>query len=175
MTFPFPNSDKMVVRRIPHESLKQTAEQMKILAWEGQTSPLVRQFAIETLRRVKPKDMLSEVGALYHACCREIHYLADPIGAEFLQHPEVTVRTAAGDCDDMAILLASTLLMSEILSVGYQCRYKLVGLKGSPPSHVFLEVNIKGQWIALDPVAGSATKQMLKDITSEQIYNLSDP
>ena len=74
---------------------------MRALAWEGQTSPLVRQFAIETLRRVKPKDSLSEVGALYHSCCREIHYLADPLGSEFLQHPEVTVRTAAGDCDDM--------------------------------------------------------------------------
>ena len=172
MSFPKPNSAKMVVRRVPHFSVEQTAANMRTLAWEGQTSPLVRQFAIETLRRVKPKDALSEIGALYHACCREVHYLADPVGAEFLQHPEVTVRTAAGDCDDMSILLASTLLMSEILSVGHPCRYKLVGFKGQGFSHVFLETLVSGKWVALDPVAGSATSKMLKDITSQKIFQL---
>ena len=172
MSFPKPNSNEMVVRRVPHTSLIQTVENMKELAWEGQTSPKVRHFALETLRRVKPKDALSEIGALYHACCREVHYLADPYGAEFLQHPEVTIDTAAGDCDDMSILLASTLLMSEILSVGYACRFKLVGFKGRPVSHVYLEVLLKNQWIALDPVAGSATRQMLKDTTSCMVFDL---
>jgi len=172
MSFPIPNSDKMVVRKVPHLSIEQTVDNMCKLAWEGQTSPLVRQFAIETLRRVKPKDSLSEVGALYHACCREIHYLADPLGSEFLQHPEVTVQTAAGDCDDMSILLASTLLMSEALSVGYKCRYKLAGFKGHGLSHVFLEVLIDGKWVALDPVAGSSTAKMLKDITNYRIFEI---
>ncbi len=172
MPFPKPKSGNMKVRRVPHFSLEQTAKKMRDLAWEGQTSPIVRQFALETLRRVKPKDAVSEVGALYHACCREIHYLGDPLAHELLQHPEVTVNTAAGDCDDMAILLASTLLMSEIMSVGHPCRFKLVGFKNHPPSHVFLETNVDGQWIALDPVAGSATKSMLKDVTSELIFDL---
>lgn len=172
MSFPVPNSDKMVVRRVPHLSLTQTVDNMRELAWEGQTSPKVRHFALEALRRVKPKDSLSEVGALYHACCREIHYVGDPYGAEFLQHPEVTIQTAAGDCDDMSILLASTLLSSEILSVGYPCRFKLVGFKNKPVSHVFLETMLKGRWVALDPVAGSATRQMLKDITTSLTFNL---
>lgn len=172
MTFPTPNSNRMVVRKVPHRSIEQTASNMRQLAWEGQTSPLVRHFAIETLRRVKPKDSLSEIGALYHATCREVHYLADPIGSEFLQHPEVTIRTAAGDCDDMSILLASTLLMSEILSVGYPCRYKLVGFQNRPLSHVFLEAQVNGQWVALDPVAGSETAQMLKSATSEKVFSL---
>jgi len=172
MPFPKPNSQKMVVRKILHKDVEQTVDNMRNLAWEGQTSPLVRQFALETLRRVKPKDTLSEVGALYHACCREIHYLADPIGAEFLQHPEVTINTAAGDCDDMSILLASTLLFSELMSVGYKCRFRLVGFKGGPFSHVFLEVLIKDKWVALDPVAGSATGSMLKNITSSKVFEL---
>ena len=172
MPFSAPQSDRMVVRKIPHTSVEQTAENMRNLAWEGQTSPVVRQFALETLRRVKPKDTVSEIGALYHACCREIHYLADPIGAEFLQHPDITIRTAAGDCDDMSILLASTLLLSEMLSVGIPCRYRLVGFRGLPLSHVFLEARYKDKWLALDPVAGSATKKMLKDISSEKIFEL---
>ena len=172
MSFPKPNADRMVVRKVPHRSIEQTVENMKMLAWEGQTSPLVRKFAIETLRRVKPKDTMSEVGALFHACCREIHYLADPLGAEFLQHPEVTINTAAGDCDDMSILLASTLLMSEMLSVGVPCRFKLVGFRHKPVSHVFLEAQIGGKWVALDPVAGSAASQMLRDVTSQQIFSL---
>ena len=113
MDFRNPNIGKSVVRRIPHHSIRQTAKEMKALALEGQTSPIVRGFALETLRRVKPKDAISEIGALYYACCREIHYVGDPIFFEFLQHPEVTVNTAAGDCDDMSILLASTLCMSE--------------------------------------------------------------
>ena len=74
----------MVVRKIPHTSVEQTAENTQLVG--GSTSPLVRNFTIETLRRVKPKDTLSEIGALYYACCREVHYLADPVGAEFLQH-----------------------------------------------------------------------------------------
>lgn len=172
MSFPIPNSGTMTVRKQPHLDLEQTINSMRQLAWEGQTSPLVRQFAIETLRRVKPKDTLSEVGALYHACCREIHYLADPLGLEYLQHPEVTVRTAAGDCDDMAILLASTLLMSEILSVGHPCRFKVVGFQNAPPSHVYLETLIQNQWIALDPVAGSMTKKMLGDVTYQAAFDV---
>lgn len=172
MPFSAPQSDRMVVRKIPHISVEQTAENMRNLAWEGQTSPVVRQFALETLRRVKPKDTVSEIGALYHACCREIHYLADPIGAEFLQHPDITIRTAAGDCDDMSILLASTLLLSEMLSVGIPCRYRLVGFRDQPLSHVFLEAKYKDKWLALDPVAGSATKKMLNDISSEKIFEL---
>lgn len=172
MSFPSPNADRMVVRKIPHKSIEQTIDNMRTLAWEGQTSPLVRKFAIETLRRVKPKNTLSEIGALYHACCREIHYLADPIGAEFLQHPEVTINTAAGDCDDMSILLASTLLMSEILSIGIPCRFKVAGFRNMPVSHVFLEANLKGKWVALDPVAGSATGRMLGDITSAKVFDI---
>jgi hypothetical protein len=72
----------------------------------------------------------------------------------------------------MAILLASTLLMSEMLSVGLLCRYRLVGFKDKPLSHVFLEARYKDKWLALDPVAGSATGKMLKDITSEKLFTL---
>ena len=173
MPFQQPDYKQSVVRREPHYNIRQTAERMRDLALEGQTNPVVRQFALETLRRVKPKDYLSEVGALYYACCKEIHYLADPISSEFLQHPEVTVNTAAGDCDDMSILLASTLCMSELLSVGYPTRFCMVGFKGNPISHVYLEVNIDGTWYALDPVAGPETQKMLQDVTSSEILNVS--
>ena len=173
MDFRNPNIGKSVVRRIPHHSIRQTAKEMKALALEGQTSPIVRGFALETLRRVKPKDAISEIGALYYACCREIHYVGDPISSEFLQHPEVTVNTAAGDCDDMSILLASTLCMSEMLSVGYPMRFALVGFKGGPISHVYLEASVEGRWLALDPVAGPAAQQMLSDVTTKEILNVS--
>jgi len=173
MNFRQPNSDKMVVRKEPHKSLLQTAENMRDLAWEGQTSPIVRQFALESLRRVKPKDPISEIGALFFACCKEIHYLGDPVGAEFLQHPEVTINTGAGDCDDMSILLASALCLSEILSVGYPARFRMVGFNGDPISHVFLEVNVDGQWLALDPVAGPETPKMLSDITESRILDVT--
>ena len=63
-------------------------------------------------------------------------------------------------------------MASEMLSVGIPCRYKLVGFNNKPLSHVFLEANYKGDWIALDPVAGSATSKMLKDVTSQKIFNL---
>ena len=72
----------------------------------------------------------------------------------------------------MSILLASTLLMSEALSVGYPCRFKLAGFKNKGLSHVFLECLISGKWVALDPVAGSATSKMLKDITNFKIFEL---
>lgn len=170
--FSVPDSSKMVVRREPHVSIRQTMEKMRDLAEEGQTSPVVRHFALEAIAKVKPKDALSEIGALYHACCRDIHYVGDPIGAEFLQHPEVTVRTSAGDCDDMTILLATTLCMSELLSVGYPVRLRIVGFDGNDFSHVFLEVSVEGQYIALDPVAGPETKSMLSRITKSETFDL---
>ena len=58
----FQHRKQTTIRKIPHRDLNQTAEYMRELAWEGQTSPLVREFAINALRRVKPKDALSEVG-----------------------------------------------------------------------------------------------------------------
>ena len=172
MAFATPNSSKMVVRREPHLRIQQTAEKMRDLAWEGQTSPKVRDFALNTLRRVKPKDALSEVAALFYACCKEVHYVGDPIGAEFLQHPDVTIDTSAGDCDDMSILLASVLCTSQLQSVGYPCRFKIVGFNNEQVSHVFLETFIDGSWVALDPVAGSATQEMLNSATSELVFEV---
>jgi len=171
--FSTPDSRKMVVRKQPHYSIEQTVEYMRDLAEEGQTSPLVRHFALEAISKIKPKDATSEIGALYHACCRDIHYVSDPIGAEFLQHPEVTIKTAAGDCDDMTILLATTLCMSEVLSIGHPCRFRIVGFDGDDYSHVFLETLINGRYVALDPVAGPQTAAMLKRVTKSKVFDIT--
>ena len=57
----------------------------------------------------------------------------------------------------MSILLASTLLLSEMLSAGIM-QIPPRWFSGSALSHV-LEAKYKDRWLALDPVAGSQTKR----------------
>lgn len=161
------------VNRIPHSSIEQTVEEMRKLAWEGQTSPLVRNTAINIIRDVRSRSELSEIAAIYYAVAKRVRYAYDPKGHELLQHPSITLELMAGDCDDMSILLASLFCCTRILSVGYDARFKLCGFEGNGTfSHVFLEVGTGGKWIALDPVAGPNCSEMLSKITDSKVLEM---
>lgn len=56
---------------------------------------------------VEARDKLGDADALFYWVKQNIKYVNDPIEAELLQNPKVTLQEKAGDCDDLVILLGS--------------------------------------------------------------------
>jgi len=127
-----------------------TARLIAQLARDGSKDFYVRQKAIDIFRqyRVRPKDRLGEVQALFEWVRRHVRYTRDIWQVETLHTARRMIELRAGDCDDMSILLASLLL-----STGHPVRLVLAGYHPARPhaySHIYPEVNVRGRWIALD-------------------------
>ncbi len=124
---------------------------MQRLILQGAKDFYVRQKAIDILmaQRVKPKDYLGEIRALFTWVQQHVRYTKDPFRVEVLHTARRMLELRAGDCDDMSILLAAMLE-----SIGHPTRLVLVGPDPSQPtlfSHVYLEAWDRGRWIPLDP------------------------
>src|SRR5918999_5093241 len=125
---------------------ERTVEHIKALIQEGARDFYVRQRAIDILleRRVKPKDYLGEIKALFEWVQRNVRYTKDPFRVEVLHSARRMLELRAGDCDDMSILLGAMLE-----AIGHPVRLVLAGAYPLRPrlfSHVYLEVYHKGRW-----------------------------
>jgi transglutaminase-like putative cysteine protease len=128
-----------------------TVEHIKTLIQAGARDFYVRQKAIDILleRRVKPKDYRGEIKALFEWVQQNVRYTKDPVRVEMLHSPRRMLELRAGDCDDMTILLGAMLE-----AIGHPIQLVLAGPDPYRPllfSHIYLEVDYKGQWIPLDP------------------------
>jgi predicted transglutaminase-like cysteine proteinase len=132
-----------------------TAETVAIMArlamgeW-GARSERIRALALAILRdaRVAGKNYPAEVLAVHRWVQNSIRYTRDPVGQETVQTPEYTAFVnQAGDCDDFSVLEAALLG-----ALGHPTRFITVGYSPKAFSHVFLEANIQGRWIPLDPI-----------------------
>lgn len=110
----------------------------------------VRQMAVKILRlyRVRSKNYLGEITALFDWVKKNIRYTKDIYKVELLHSARRMLEIRAGDCDDMTILLASMLE-----STGHPVR--LVIIRRDPKrkklfSHIYLETLCKNRWIPLD-------------------------
>jgi hypothetical protein len=117
---------------------------------DGAKDFYVRQKAIEIFRiaGVAPKDRFGEIRALFEWVQRNIRYTRDIFRVELLHTARRMLELRAGDCDDMTILLGSMLM-----ATGHPVRLVLAGFrkhKRHGYSHIYLEVNLGGNWIALD-------------------------
>ncbi len=135
---------------------------------EGARDLCVRNQAIRILRanEVGPKDFLGEVLALFHWVRAHIRYTRDIHRVELLHSARRMLSFRAGDCDDMVILLGAMLE-----AIGHPVRLVLVGSNPRRPrlfSHIYLEVQVRGRWIALDPTMdrppGWAPKAVTKKV-----------
>lgn len=111
----------------------------------------VRQKAIDIFRRyrIRPKDYLGEISALFDWVKNNIRYTKDIFKVELLHSARRMLELRAGDCDDMTILLAAMLE-----ATGHKVRLVLVGTNPTRKnqfSHIYLETELKGRWIPLDP------------------------
>lgn len=129
----------------------ETVRRIKGLIRQGTRDFYVRQKAIDILleRKVKPKDYLGEVKALFEWVQQSVRYTKDAFRVEMVHSARRMLELVAGDCDDMAILLGSMLQ-----SIGHPVRLILTGPDPARPTlftHIYIEVLHKGVWIPLDP------------------------
>ena len=144
----------------------------------GEQSILVRSCTEQAVGQLWPKDYLGEILAINAWVSERVIYLNDPLHVELLKDPQrlceeiLAQGYARGDCDDIAVLMATMAMqvgrVAQLVCVGF-------GEKGSF-SHVFARVKDprSGQWIVCDPVAGSNVASMLKRVTTYQIWSCDE-
>jgi hypothetical protein len=127
-----------------------TIAAMRTLIEEGKKDPAVRELAVRILHqaRIKQFDFAGEARAIYNSVLRNMRFTRDIRGKETLHSARELIRLRMGDCDDYTILMCSLLE-----SVGMATQIKTVANDERDPqtfTHVFPEVRINGQWVAVD-------------------------
>lgn len=131
-------------------------------------NPDIRDTARAIISVAPPKAYAQEARLLYSYVRDEIRYTRDVNGVETIQTPDNTIAFSAGDCDDMAVLLASLLE-----SVGHPTRFFAAGFDGDPISHVWTETLIGSRWFAMDPTESDLDfGQRPAGITDKIIWNV---
>lgn len=144
---------------------------MMQLAKKGRTQWIVRQTAQGIVGALHPKDFTSEALAIYRWVCAHIRYTRDPYRVEMVRDPEAMLREifalgkVGADCDEAGILIGAL-----TMSIGIPVRMATVGFQPGPHQHTFAEVNLKGQWVVLDPVAGPRTRGMLGRVQNHSLF-----
>jgi len=128
----------------------ETIGHIKELVRNGAKDFGVRQTAIDILieNGIKPKDYLGEIRALFEWVQKNIRYTRDTYRVELLHSARRMLELRAGDCDDMAILLAALLE-----AIGHPVRLVLTGpdpLRRNLFTHIYVEVFHERRWIPLD-------------------------
>lgn len=80
---------------------------LREIAMRGGRDPDIATLAVNIIRDagVQPRNYKGQAAALLHWVQHQIYYINEP--GERLQDPVYTLKVRYGDCDDMAILLAS--------------------------------------------------------------------
>lgn len=153
---------------VPAATVMVTVSHMKRLALQGREDPSVRLAVEQATKGLVPGDYASEVLAIFYYVTANVRYLRDMHGIEYLQEPRHLLKSKAGDCDDMATLIASMLM-----AAGNRARFAVVGFKKGTLSHVLTQVLVPGTgWVTLDPVPRRKAQQMMGDIKEAEFVNL---
>lgn len=95
----------------------QTIEEIKRIAHEKKSSPIIRNFTQNILnsKKTRSQNYYDECKAIGEYVQKTFDYVRDPRGDEFIIDPELAVDmiqrgNARGDCEDMSLLIATCLL-----------------------------------------------------------------
>jgi len=146
-------------KTIDRPLLAQVVQGMIKFAHQGKQDLEVRQLTTQICAGVEKGDYASEILAIYNWVFANIRYIRDIHDVEFVQWPIRTIEAGAGDCDDMATLLAAMLM-----SVGNRCEFVLVSFDGIYPSHVYAQAVTPKGAVIVDPVASTQTGPMLNNV-----------
>lgn len=144
----------------------------------GEQSMLVRSMTEDVVGDLWPKEYLGEINAVCNWVAEHVVYLNDPLHVELVKDPqrlceEIVARgKARGDCDDIAVLIATM-----CLQLGRQAQYVVAGFgERGGYTHVFARVQEPRtkEWIVCDPVAGTDVAAMLRRITTYQIWSCDE-
>ncbi len=101
------------------------------------THPKVRAFAVENSTRYFHDEYYQKFGKLtrYFSLFKHVRlnwkYVNDPLGMDYYSPPVESMNLLAGDCDDYAILLASS-----VMAIGGESRVVI------SPNHMYTEVKV---------------------------------
>lgn len=105
----------------------------------------LRELALAIVDGTRGKDHEAEARRVFDWVKENITYRRDVRGVETIASPMGTIQTGAGDCDDQAVLIAVL-----CMAIGIPARFKAVGFIPGKLSHVYAQVRINGQWVAMD-------------------------
>ena len=117
---------------------------MKECIRRGKKDFRIRRIANQIVRKVREGDWEREISAVVDAIKSKVRYSKDPYQVETIADAFDTWDVGFGDCDDLAVLVAS---MFE--SLGHPTRLRLVGKDRF--SHVLVDVLIPNKgWMPVD-------------------------
>lgn len=148
---------------LPAPSPEDTLVYMRQLARAAQEDVRLRMLAEKIVANVFQRDYISEYAAVLNWVRKNIRYARDPRTIEQVATPASTISRGTGDCDDMAVLIASLVSV-----LGGATRFTAGAFKHDPEgrpvlAHVWCEAldPNSNQWIVLDPVPGRSVDRML--------------
>lgn len=151
----YPSAPNSTLSAIPAgtNGTKATLATMVKLVRQWRKDPGIWKLSREITRNVPSRDFRGQVERTFHWVKQHIRYVNDVRGVETLATPKATLEVAAGDCDDMSVLVASLLE-----SIGHPTRFVALGFgDGNDFSHVLTETRLGSQWLALDPTVPTST------------------
>jgi hypothetical protein len=98
---------------------------------------------------------------------KNIKYILDPLGEQYIKAPNKTLSDGFGDCKSRTLLITSLLANN-----GIKGKYRFAGYRmGNPVSHVYAVALIDGKEVILDPDMNSFNQQKKYSIKID--YNMS--
>jgi len=145
--------------------VRQTLKIMGRLVREYRASPTIYGLSRSLIQKVPQKSWRGEVDALFYFVRDSIRYVKDPVGAEAVQLPTITLEIKSGDCDDKVTLLSSLLE-----AIGHPTRFCAVKVDGgSRYSHVFLQTKVGKRWVSLETSEPWPSGQQSPRITGKML------
>jgi len=80
----------------------------------------------------KGNNELCYAKAIYFFVRDNIQYIPDPVKTEFIEPPQITLKSGSADCDGISVLLSSL-----FTHIGIESRYLLL------KNHIFIEIKLK--------------------------------
>lgn len=133
-------------------AVAQTLAVMAALVRRDAQDEWLRRYALALVAGCRGHDFECEIERVFCYVRDAITYRRDPVTVERVQDAKRTIALGSGDCDDKVVLLATLLA-----AVGHRPRFVVIGYRRGAYQHVFLEVLMRGRYVALDPTNERAT------------------
>lgn len=124
---------------------------MRTLTLAARKDPGIKTLADSIVRTAPSGDFAAQNAAVFQWVKRHIKYVRDIRDVETVSTPQRTLQARTGDCDDMAVLIASLLE-----AIGNKSRFVALGFNGGEYEHVVAQVRMGTNWVTLDPTVAYA-------------------
>lgn len=116
--------------------------------YSGYMDEFNRRAAEKVCAGVPGQDDRAQIAALFDYVTHTIKYVPHPVNQQRVQDCRRTLELGSGDCVSKSICLVTMLA-----SIGHEARFVAQCLDGDSYSHVYVECQTPGGYLALDPVA----------------------